>query len=213
MPEQILAEQNPPHAVPNDLHHENKGHYDGQAIPRPRQNAINHTFKKKANINLATLNMNGATAPTHNMNLTEKWSTINYQIRAKKIAILALQETHLDELHASDVHTCFQKNFELLYSCDPENPRTHARVAFVLNKALVAPKFTKVVALIPGRAAILTITWSDIESTSILNIYAPANKQSQPEFWDKLERRRRRAHIPRPDFVLGDFNVMEDLLD
>ncbi|KAI0264084.1 Endonuclease/exonuclease/phosphatase [Russula aff. rugulosa BPL654] len=147
------------------------------------------------------------------MDLTEKWAMINQTIRKNKIAILALQETHLDERRASDIHNCFQKSFDLHYSSDPENPRATSGVAFLINKALIAPKHVKVVTLVPGRAAVLTIEWSDVDRTSFLNIYAPVDRSSQPEFWNKIERRRRRARIPRPDFVLGDFNVTEDLID
>ena len=138
---------------------------------------------------------------------------INHTIRKHKIAILALQETHLDERRASDIHQCFQKSFDLHYSADLTNPRATAGVAILINKALIAPKKVKVVALIPGRAIVLTIEWSETEKTSILNIYAPVDRPSQPGFWNHIERRRTRAHLPRPYFVLGDFNLTEDLID
>jgi hypothetical protein len=77
------------------------------------------------------------------MELTEKWSMINHTIRKHKIAILALQETHLDERRASDIHQCFQKSFDLHYSADPTNPRATAGVAILINKALIAPKKLK----------------------------------------------------------------------
>ena len=213
MPANVPREHNPPTATPPFPHQRNEEQEDGRAQPRPQYNNPNRTCKKKANINIATLNMNGATAPSHNMNLTEKWSMVNHTIRKHKIAILALQETHLDERRASDIHTCFQKSFDLHYSSDPENPRASAGVAFLINKALITPKHVKVVALIPGRAVVLTIDWSEAVKTSILNIYAPVDRPSQPDFWNRIERRRRRARIPRPDFVIGDFNVTEDAID
>jgi exonuclease III len=147
------------------------------------------------------------------MNLIEKWSMINRTIRSEKVAILALQETHLDEEHASDIQRCFQKSFHLHYSSDPESPRASAGVAFLINKALISPESVSVKALIPGCAAVLTIAWSSVKKLTILNIYAPVRKQLQPEFWKHIERRRARARIPCPDFVLGDFNVTEDPLD
>ena len=147
------------------------------------------------------------------MNLIEKWSMINRTIRTGKVAILALQETHLDEERASDIQRCFQKNFSLHFSSEPENLRASAGVAFIINKALIAPEHISVKAIIPGRTAILTIAWSAVKKITILNIYAPVGRQQQPEFWQRIERRRIRARIPRPDFVLGDFNVTEDPLD
>ena len=103
--------------------------------------------------------MNGATAPSSNMSLIEKWSTINRTIRKEKIAILALQETHLDDERANDVHNCFQKSFDLHYSYDPDNPRSTAGVAFLINKALITPEHIRVRTIIPGRAALLTICY------------------------------------------------------
>lgn len=47
--------------------------------------------------------MNGLLAPMHNMAYTEKWSMINQTLNQHKIAILAIQETHLDEETADRV--------------------------------------------------------------------------------------------------------------
>jgi exonuclease III len=195
---------------PPDPHHRNEGQNRNKPPPGLQND---NTYKKRANINIATLNINGATAPSSNMNLIEKWSMINRTIRSNKVAILALQETHLDEERASSIHRCFQKNFDLYYSGVPKNPRASAGVVFIINKALIAPEQINVRTLIPGRAIVLSIAWSAVKRISILNIYAPVERQRQPEFWDRIERRRIRARIPCPDFVLGDFNVTEDLLD
>jgi hypothetical protein len=178
------VEHNRTHVAPHEPHNGNEGHTCDQALPGQQ------TYKKKANINIATLNINGATAPTHNMDLIEKWSMINRTIRENKIAILALQETHLDERRASDINRCFQKSFDLHYSYDLTNPRASAGVAFIINKALISPNNVKVVTLIPGRAAVLTLTWSETQKTTIINIYAPVDRQSQPGFWNRIERRR-----------------------
>jgi len=75
-------------AVNPDPHHRNRGPNNGEAKPRqPNNNTI---YKKRANINIATLNMNGTTTPSQNMDITEKWSMINHTIRKHKITILAL---------------------------------------------------------------------------------------------------------------------------
>ena len=55
--------------------------------------------KKRANICIVTLNMNGASTLTQNLDMKGKWATISYTMRVKRIAILALQETHLDKEH------------------------------------------------------------------------------------------------------------------
>jgi hypothetical protein len=47
-------------------------------------------MKKRANITIASLNINRATAPTANLNLTDKCARINNTLKRNKIAILAL---------------------------------------------------------------------------------------------------------------------------
>ena len=111
------------------------------------------------------------------MNLTEKWSTINYTIKTNKIAILALQEMHLDEKLASEINRCFHQSFNLQYLYNPNNERGSARVAFVINKALISLKHIKVEALIPGHIIILTIAWLGTQNITIMNIYTLVNRQ------------------------------------
>src|SRR6266849_2697161 len=201
-PARANAGQNPARDVPLDPQPRNKGHNNNVAPPGPLNNNTNNTYKKKANINIATVNINGATASSKNMNLIEKWSMINKTIRTNKIAILALQETHLDEERASKIHRCFNKSFDLHYSSNPDNPRTTAGVAFIINKALVTAQQISVQALIPGRAIVLTLTRPE-SKTTIINIYSPVERQKQPEFWNKLVRRKNRTRTPHPDFMVG----------
>ena len=46
-----------------------------------------------------------------------------------------------------------------------------------------------------------------------MNIYAPTDLRAQPEFWKELEEQWDRLNLPVPTFMLGDFNLTEDLLD
>jgi hypothetical protein len=82
----------------------------------------NHPMKKRANVTIATLNINGACTPTANLNLTDKWLRINTTMRENKIAFLALQETHLDEERANTITRRFGRSLSLLYSGDPDTP-------------------------------------------------------------------------------------------
>lgn len=170
-------------------------------------------MKKRANITIASLNMRGTSAPTNNMSLLEKWTLINHTIRKNKIAILAIQETHLDDELAESINRCFGKNFELLYLSDPERPRAIAGVAFVLNKALIPNKESRLHVLAPGQAIMLQIKGPDEKDIKIINVYAPVQAHKQPAFWDDVETKRRAKRLPRPDFLLGDFNITEDLID
>jgi len=169
--------------------------------------------KQKANINIASLNMNGATAPSERMSCIDKWTMINRTIYNEKITILALQETHLDQNLLEQVNSCFGKNLEIINSALPNNPCASAGVAFVINKALICPKDLLVTELVPGRAMMIKLKWLESCETSIVNIYAPHNRNEQPNFWANVITNRCTCHLPLPDFILEDFNVTEDAID
>ena len=83
--------------------------------------------------------MNGAAAPSSNMTYLEKWSMINKTIYKNKIAILAIQETHLSQQMAETIVTCFGKNLDIFFSAPIEAQQARAGIAFVINKALINP--------------------------------------------------------------------------
>ena len=157
--------------------------------------------------------MNGLAAPSQNVNYLEKWSLINQTLNRDKIAILALQETHLDEGTAERIKECFGKKMNIMFSADPNNPNASAGVAFVINKALISPRKVTTTVIQEGRAMMLEVEWLETEKTSIMNIYAPNDRAAHPTFWAKTEETRNNKRLARPDFVLGDFNVTEDPMD
>ena len=167
----------------------------------------------RANINIATLNMNGLTAPTQGLTAKGKWSMINQTLNEYKIAILALQETHLDQSALDTIRGCFSKKMEIYNSEDPNAPRATAGVAFVINKTLIAPKKLEVFELKAGRALAIQVEWLENEKTTLLNIYAPNGRPAHQQFWTEIDDERRSKRLPRPDFLLGDFNVTEDPID
>jgi exonuclease III len=157
--------------------------------------------------------MNGFAAPSHNMSGIEKWSTINRTMSDLRIAILAIQETHLDDELESQVAQCYGKRLTLITSHNPTLPRASAGVAFVINKRLIKPSNITVFKLLAGRALALKIKWHDTEVTTLLNVYAPNTRAAQPEFWRKIDVSKRLYGLRNPDFMLGDFNVTEDAID
>jgi hypothetical protein len=86
-------------------------------------------------------------------------------------------------------------------------------VAILINKALIPAKAAKTYILVPGRALMIKLTWPDNKNLSLINIYTPVQKERQPNFWAQTETKRREKHLPRPDFLLGDFNLVEDAID
>ena len=171
-------------------------------------------MRKKANIKIGTVNINGLHTGSENNNTFEKWAEINATMKRDKVAILALQETHLDERNTTAIHQVFGKKLTILNSQPEENQRASAGVAFVLNKDLVGTERIETYELIKGRALAIKLTWKrNSEETVLVNVYAPNRRGEHPNFWKTIEDERRNKRIRKPDFVLGDFNVTEEPID
>ncbi|KAG1850502.1 Endonuclease/exonuclease/phosphatase, partial [Suillus tomentosus] len=138
---------------------------------------------------------------------------IQHIMRERKIGILCLQETHLNEEHKTQIDTLFSRRMRMINSKDPTRPGTSAGVAFVINRELTNADNAETFELIPGRAMALKIKWHNNDNLTILNIYAPNNTSQHPEFWGKINEKWQEKNLPPPDFMLGDFNLTEDPLD
>ena len=150
-----------PIAPPNSHHRIREPNHD-MAPSGLSNTSTNHAYKKKVSLTIATININRATTSSNNMNMIEKWVMIKRTIWSEKIAILALQEMHLNEEHANNIHRCFSRSFDLHYSPVLDSLRTIAGVPFIVNKALIAPHQITVNTLIPGQVTVLTLMWPDI---------------------------------------------------
>ena len=82
--------------------------------------------------------MRGST--TRNTTLIQKWGDVSKTIYKNKIAILALQETHLDQAKTIQVCECFSKNLEIVTFEDPDDPTGKAGVTFIINKTILDPR-------------------------------------------------------------------------
>ncbi|EPQ51600.1 hypothetical protein GLOTRDRAFT_27271, partial [Gloeophyllum trabeum ATCC 11539] len=67
--------------------------------------------------------------------------------------------------------------------------------------------------IVPGRALLLTTTWHASDTISILNIYAPNDYGTQRDFWQSIQNRWETEDLPHLDFMVGDFNLVEDPID
>ena len=176
-------------------------------------NELPNKARLRANIWITSQNVNGVAAPSENMNYKEKWRTISNTMHTEKIAILAIQETHLDQSMAENLGRIFEKNLKILNSANPDNPWASAGVGFVINKQLINPDKMEMHKLIPRRVAMLKIIWLKTCATTILNIYAPNERIQHPIFWARTLMERHSRGLPIPDFTLGDFNVTEDAIN
>ena len=149
------------------------------------------------------------------MNGIEKWSSVIRTMNKSKIAILAIQETHLDEHRLNDILSTFGHKITIIVSQDPDSPRATVGVAFVINKKFITVNEITTYELHKGRALAIKIKWHEPgeEVTTLLNIYAPNNKTEHGDFWRNIEAKRRIYRLCHPDFMLGDFNVTEDNID
>src|SRR6266404_6093262 len=169
-----------------------------------------NNLKKKANLNIATLNLNGFASPTNEMSGLEKWEAINRTLNKHKIAILAVQETHLDRDRLQMLQERFDHKMEILFSPHPTAPTSTAGVAFVINKTLVKPGTYKASPMIEGRAIALKLKWHESVETTLINVYAPNDKAEHPAFWNNVKLAQLSLGLRCPDFLLGDFNLVED---
>ncbi|KAG2745066.1 DNase I-like protein [Suillus brevipes Sb2] len=143
-------------------------------------------------------------------NGADKWPHINQIIKDKKIDILTLQETHLTKEDADTLNTTPGLRIHVIPSIDPA--RTNAKgVALVVNKRLLGIADIKNHELIPGRAILTIIPWHKDKALKVLTVYAPNDGQANHHFWELIRTKIR--NLPKPDVMLGDFNVVEDPLD
>ncbi|KAJ8455816.1 hypothetical protein ONZ51_g12320 [Trametes cubensis] len=130
-------------------------------------------------------------------------------MREKKIAILAVQEAHLNDERVAAINNLFDRKMVVMHSEDPENGTGARGVAFAINKRIIkTPEYT-IKEVIPGRALLLDIAWTAKRRLRLLNVYAPNPPRENAQMWKDLE-----ATGPRRvDMLLGDLNMVEDSLD
>ena len=129
-----------------------------------------------------------------------------------KIAILAIQESHLTDKLADSVRAAFDTRLALEYSPLPES-RNAAGVALVFNKGLINTGAIQHEEIIPGRAILASIPWHGDTNIKIMNIYAPNDAKSNGAFWESLNAITSNRPDLKPDLLVGDFNLVEDSLD
>ena len=165
--------------------------------------------KTKAVIKLATLNIRGGGSAV----TQEKWEHINQIMRDKKIAVLAVQESHLDKTAVDNLNSLFHIRLSVWNSGDPLHPSVGKGVALVLNKGLTRWREAVIRNIIPGRALLMCLPWQEDSVVNILAVYAPNMPQENAAFWSALSDKWEAGGLPIPDVMLGDFNVVEEAID
>ncbi|EIW62340.1 DNase I-like protein, partial [Trametes versicolor FP-101664 SS1] len=130
-------------------------------------------------------------------------------MRDEKIAILALQETHLDDSRAASLNELFGRYMWIYHSPLESNPTGACGVAFVVNKRFVDIEKCAASVIQGGRAIALEFPWAGETVLRALNVYGPNSSADNALFWDELATSR----TGRVDILLGDFNMVEDGID
>lgn len=167
----------------------------------------------KAAIRVATLNIRGYRQSGAPMSET-KWHHINQLMRDKKIGILVVQESHLNEERKTNIESLFGKRLRVFYTADPTNPTGKGGVAIVLNRDLTNTENVLVKEIVPGRALMISTNWHRDKKLNILGIYAPNVTQGDGEanraFWKNLDDFFKVNPQVKIDVMAGDMNVVED---
>lgn len=185
-----------------------------QTRPARPQKALNKKGQRhRNNITIGSLNINGLHTGTNGNRAFCKWTEVHATMKKERIAVLAVQETHLDKTNTQGVLRAFGKRLTIHNSQRELNPRSSARVAFVLNKELIKTDQVETFELIKGRALAIKLTWTNNEEISLINVYAPNRRSEHENFWEEVRKEWESLNQGNPDFILGDFNITEDPID
>jgi hypothetical protein len=72
-------------------------------LPRHENLRKKKPKKQRANIKIATLNINGCHTQREAPMNFENWAEVNATIKREKITVMALQEMHLDQVHVNTI--------------------------------------------------------------------------------------------------------------
>ncbi len=106
----------------------------------------------------------------------------------------------------------------IIASPDPVHPSGKGGVAIVLSKDHFANgDDVEVKEIVPGRALQVRTKWRRNDYITILNVYAPSvtagDARENKQFWEEIETYYLFNPTHKPDFMLGDFNMVEDAID
>lgn len=171
------------------------------------------TNRSRANVKIATLNIRGGGSEQ----TRTKWQDINKMMKKKEVGILAVQETHLTPDHTGRLNAQYEKRMMIFNLIDMSCPNSKG-VAIIIHKDKVNCDYEEIKTheISKGRALLLSLPWtSRKERLTILAVYAPNDLKESKSFWgeinDKLHSQTLR--LPKPDVILGDFNLVEEALD
>ncbi|EJD38136.1 hypothetical protein AURDEDRAFT_129016 [Auricularia subglabra TFB-10046 SS5] len=125
-------------------------------------------MRERAHIHIGTLNMNGRGASRVSFS-GSKWPEVNATIREHRLAVLVLQETHLNDSHLADIKRLYPRLH--VRNSAHAAATSNAGIAIVLNKDHIADaENCESWEVIPGRGLVLRLEWKD-QVLFILGVY------------------------------------------
>ncbi|EJD40380.1 hypothetical protein AURDEDRAFT_127705 [Auricularia subglabra TFB-10046 SS5] len=177
-----------------------------------QEGEVRSSKKTCAHLKLVSENIRGRSSARIAGNF--KWKSIAEDMRANKIGVMALQETHLTEEHVDDLNR-FHSHIKVWNTAMEDNPSGSGGVSLVFNKLLTNVNTVEVHEIVPGRAILATWEWHRGDKLIVMAVYAPTDRSKNEKFWTQVKKKvqETRGKFPKPDVVLGDFNMVEDEID
>jgi ribonuclease HI len=138
-----------------------------------------------------------------------KYKDLTTLIRKNGIAILAVQETRLNEIEKDRIE---KANPKILIESNSDSTAKEG-VGFVLNKDMLKNKTWKHTPIIKGRASRLQIKWNEDDGLDIINIYAPNETKKKIEFLEQMQKELEKMEDLENPMLIGDFNFVEEDID
>ncbi|KAF6764366.1 Endonuclease/exonuclease/phosphatase, partial [Ephemerocybe angulata] len=163
----------------------------------------------RAALRIASLNMKGGGS----QGTAHKWRFINQLVRDESLSMITLQETHLTDERRDEIQADFDR-LRIFNSPDADAPSRRGGVALILNTHKTQWKEADMKVLVQGRAILISLAWGEAAKLKVAAIYAPSgNNEVNKNFWTTLNTIWRRKPSLRPDFMLGDLNMVESGID
>lgn len=166
--------------------------------------------RTRATLKLATWNMKGGASDSTQF----KWTQIKREMRNDRVALMAVQETHLTEAKTDETERKLGNRLQFIHS-SKEDGTASGGVALIVNKDLLPTEDLVIAELVPGRAILVSCPWRTETSLNVLVVYAPNDPRENAEFWGYLETlwAGRDDPLPPVNVMLGDFNLVERASD
>ena len=179
----------------------------------PRARAIGRRKKRtRASVLLAALNMRGLGNPNP-WHPKHKWYHVNQVMKDNKIGILVVGEAHLSAARHANIITLFGRRLEVIFTEDPATANAKG-LAFVINKDLLCTDNIQSWEIVAGRAMVIELEGRGNKKIRVLGVYAPNAPAENAAFWKQIrEFFQNNPAIPKPDYMAGDMNMVEDDID